>query len=290
MQQLKHAWLKLSQTQPLLETQCYRLLSAGDIQADIYGSVLWVYWYREAAPSATEQKEVFDFAESVQKTACIRHMLNRGTGVGGKETEGLFCSPTAPKEWTALENKIKYLLKQNSGFSPGLFLDQAENRDWVLKNSPVKRVLNLFSYTSGFSVAAALGKASEVTTVDVSASFLEWSKKNFELNLLQPRDYEFFCQDVMLFMTGAAKRKRKWDLIICDPPSFGRAKDSIWKIEKDLPELSEKMAECLSPQGQILFTCNYEKWTPQDVLKNLTMKFKPAKAQPIPMGYLLSSK
>lgn len=260
------------------------------IEADIYGEVLWIYWYREAPPTETEQRQLFDFGQSQQKKVCIRHMINRGQGVGGKEKEDLFCSADAPKEWTAFENGIQYLLKQNSGFSPGLFLDQRENRKWVLENSPTKRVLNLFSYTSGFSVAAAIGKAAEVTTVDVSASFLEWSKKNFELNLLNPKIYEFFCQDVMLFMNGAVKRQRKWDLIICDPPSFGRSKDSIWKIEKDLPELSEKMWACLSPKGQLLFTCNYEKWTPQDVLKNLVSKLKPGtfKVQPIPLGFLIS--
>jgi 23S rRNA (cytosine1962-C5)-methyltransferase len=137
----------------------------------------------------------------------------------------------------------------------------------VRHNSKSKKVLNLFSYTGGLSVNAALGQASEVTTVDVSNKFLNWSRENFKLNSLNPEKYEFFCQDSILFLKGAVKRNRKWDLIICDPPSFGRSKDGVWKLEQNISELAVLLMSCLSLKGRILFTCNLEKLSRSDLLK-----------------------
>jgi 23S rRNA (cytosine1962-C5)-methyltransferase len=277
---LQNAWNSLNNMYHLDANDCYRLIHdlKSEIQADVYGDVIWIYWYRETAPNETERKEVYDFATSIKKTSCIRHMVNRGYGVGGQETEKLFSATNAPTEWIATENnppyKVLYKLKQNAGFSPGLFLDQRENRTWVYQNSENKKVLNLFSYTSGFSVAAAAGGATQVTTVDASPSFLEWSKDNFKLNDLNPEIHEFFAQDTLLFLSGSLKRSRKWDLIICDPPSFGRTKTTVWKIEKDLPELASAMWKCLHVNGTILFTCNYEKWNLDDVIKSFTSKLK----------------
>lgn len=276
----QNAWLSLNSMYHIEATDCYRLIHdlKSEIQADIYGEVLWVYWYREIAPTKDQQKEISDFATSIKKTSCIRHMVNRGYGVGGKETEKLFAGTNTPTEWIAQENsppyKAQYKLKQNSGFSPGLFLDQRENRSWVFQNTENKKVLNLFSYTSGFSVAAALGKATQVTTVDASPSFLEWSKENFKLNGLTVDQHEFFAQDTLLFLGGSLKRNRKWDLIICDPPSFGRTKTTVWKIEKDLPELASAMWKCLNVNGTMVFTCNYEKWNLDEVIKSFTLKLK----------------
>ncbi|MBC7457961.1 MAG: class I SAM-dependent methyltransferase [Bdellovibrionaceae bacterium] len=274
------AWQSLNSIYYVGDNDCYRLIHnlKSEIQADIYGEVIWIYWYREAAPTEAQQKEISDFASSIKKSSCIRHMVNRGYGVGGQETEKLFSGVNAPTEWVAQENnppyQAKYKLKQNSGFSPGLFLDQRENRSWVYQNSANKKVLNLFSYTSGFSVAAALGQASQVTTVDASPSFLEWSKENFKLNSLNPDLHEFFGQDTLLFLGGSLKRNRKWDLVICDPPSFGRTKTTVWKIEKDLPELASAMWKCLNVGGIIVFTCNYEKWNLDEVIKSYTLKLK----------------
>jgi 23S rRNA (cytosine1962-C5)-methyltransferase len=251
------------------KNQCYRLLHdlKYDFQMDVYGETLWVYWYKGSPVTQNQIQIISDFSDSKKMNFVIRHMINRGVGVGGLEAENLIKSPDQLEKWTAKENQIQFQLRTNAGFSPGLFLDQSQNRKWVCENSSEKTVLNLFSYTSGFSLAAALGKALNVTTVDASSNFLNWSKENFILNGLNPDHYEFFSQDVLLFLTGAEKRKRTWDLIICDPPSFGRTKTTVWKIEKNLPELILKMWACLSDKGQILFTCNYEKWTLSDLEK-----------------------
>lgn len=283
---LNHSWQHIHSVMTLSENQCYRLIHdlKYGFQIDIYGSTLWVYWYQNSFISEAKIKIISDFSNLKKLNYVIRHMINRGAGVGGQETQNLIKSDHQPDHWTAFEHQIQYQLRTTAGFSPGLFLDQSQNRKWVFENSNSKKVLNLFSYTSGFSVSAALGKAHSVTTVDASSNFLNWSKENFKLNNLSPEKYEFFAQDTLLFLTGSAKRNRTWDLIICDPPSFGRTKNTLWKIEKNLPELILKMWACLNPTGRILFTCNYEKWTLLD-LENIfkkTLSLKKYKIKKLP--------
>lgn len=265
----------------LNKNSCYRLIHTEGLntRADIYGNHLWVYDYSERGLSTAETESIQQFANDNHLSSSIRHMIDRGAGVGGLEKSTLQTKATtndianniAPV-WQASEENMQFQLRTDSGFSPGLFLDQKENRKFVLKESFDKTVLNLFSYTAGFSVAAAKGEAKTVTTVDVSKKFLEWSKENFKLNHLDPAAFEFFAQDCLLFLKGSKKRNRTWDLIICDPPSFGRSENSVWKIEKNLSELAELIYTCLSLQGQILFTCNYEKWSRSQLIQEFTKK------------------
>ncbi len=260
------------------KNSCFRLIhTEGDtIRADVFGKHLWVYDYEPAGLSTLAVQKIQEFANDNQLSSSIRHMVDRGTGVGGLEKSTLH-SLDMPTSWNASESSITYVLKTDAGFSPGLFLDQKENRTFVQNNAAGKKILNLFSYTGGFSVAAALGNASQVTTVDVSKKFLEWSKDNFKQNHIPSENHEFFAQDCLLFLKGAKKRERVWDLIICDPPSFGRSQDGVWNIEKNLPDLAELLWACLADNGQILFTCNYEKWTRNQLLQEFVKKLPKTK-------------
>ncbi|MFZ3231033.1 MAG: pseudouridine synthase [Pseudobdellovibrio sp.] len=258
------------------KNESFRLLQNDSykIRADVYGIYLWVYDYSEAGLNEFELKNLQEFALEKKLQLIVRHMLDRGQGVGGLEKSTLLTPPTVTS-WVADEENVHYQLRTDSGFSPGLFLDQHENRKWVALQSPHKTVLNLFSYTSGFSVVAALAKAKKVTSVDASKKFLEWSKENFKLNQLAPESSEFFAQDCLVFLNGSKKRNRKWDLIICDPPSFGRSQDAVWKIERNIFELAELLWNCLEINGQILFTCNFEKWTRKELVQNFTKNLPP---------------
>lgn len=258
----------------IAEGESYRLLhtESDESRADVFGDRLWIYDYSQKGLTTEAHQQVKDFAAAHKLTPIVRHMLNRGEGVGGLEQSTLEAQSTA--SWTASEEGVHYLFKTDAGFSPGLFLDQRQNRIWLRSQAKDKSILNLFSYTSGFSVNAALGGAQAVTTVDVSKKFLEWSRENFKLNGLESEKYEFFAQDTLLFLKGSVKRARRWDLIVCDPPSFGRSKDSVWKLEQNLPELAELLWNCLNKKGQILFTCNLEKRTRDEVIQLFTRKLK----------------
>lgn len=273
---LQACWEKRNSFYEIPESESLRLVHTESerIRVDCFADHLWVYDYTDSGLTEVEKESVRKFSDAHGLKLIVRRMLDRGAGVGGLEKKTLEASQTTAESWVAQEENINYVLKTNSGFSPGVFLDQRENRRWIRTQANNKNVLNLFSYTSGFSVAAVLGGAGKVTTVDVSAKFLNWSRENFAANNINDKLHEFFAQDCLLFLKGSIKRGRQWDLIICDPPTFGRSKDSVWKIERDLPELAELMLNCLSKNGNILFTCNYEKMNRDEMLKLFSQKIR----------------
>lgn len=285
----KRQWLLNVMSNP---EECFRL-SHQDIDSyrvDMFGGYLWFYWYRDSDPAPKDLERFERVATRFTKKYYVRKMLNRGEDPNAQ----LLWPAKEHDRWIASENTVKFECRNDTGLSPGLFLDQRENRKWVREHSKDKAVLNLFSYTGGFSVNAALGGAKEVVTVDVSNNFLEWSKKNFEVNGLEipkPEEagqqrpkldfksmmsdekqkpiYEFWNQDAILFLRGTARRKRKFDLIVCDPPSFGRSKNGTFSISKNYEELIVNCLYCLGKGGLLLFCTNYEKWTQADLVKNI---------------------
>ncbi len=276
------------------ENSCYRLshTESKDFTIDIYGNTAWVNWYNESAPNSQHLEIFSSFFKSINKSLFIRHMVDRGKNPNTDTSWGFGdINPV----WQASENNMQYELRTQQGLSAGLFLDQKNNRKWVSSQSQGLKVLNLFAYTCGFSLAAAIGGAKEVCSVDASQNFLEWGKKNFVINNLDPAKYEFWSQDCLLFLKGTQKRGRKFDLIIVDPPSFGRSKDALFRLEKDWQSLLDQCLHCLSNKGRILFTTNFEKWTFEDFLKKMNLWAKQNKlllqAAPVPeLDYELSSK
>ncbi len=120
------------------------------------------------------------------------------------------------------------LFKENGSFfasnirdaaKTGFFLDQRDNRKLISQFSKNRSVLNLFSYTGGFSIFAAHGGASEVTSVDIAKAAIEASNRNFEVNELKTK-HNAIAEDAFLFIDERIKNKEKWDLVITDPPSF----------------------------------------------------------------------
>lgn len=284
----KRHWLLDFKSKP---QECFRL-SHQDIDSyrvDMFGDYLWVYWYNDSDPTQKDLDRFQRIAARFSKKYFVRKMLNRGEDPNAQ----LLWPEAQSTRWIACENAVKFECRNDTGLSPGLFLDQRENRRWVREHSQGKCVLNLFSYTGGFSVNAALGGAKEVVTVDISGNFIEWSKTNFEVNglTLTPPDeiaagpkmdfksmmsdhapkprYEFWLQDSLVFLKGTVRRKRKFDLIICDPPSFGRSKSGTFSISKNYEELLMNCLACLGKGGLLMFCTNYEKWTHADLVKNI---------------------
>jgi 23S rRNA (cytosine1962-C5)-methyltransferase len=230
-----------------------------NVRIDFLGSHLWIYWYHDTEPSATDIARFEIISSMLSAPFVIRRMKNRGSDPNTNNIwEG---SNSFPEQWLAKEGNLQFQFYKNRGLSPGLFLDQRRNREWIYQNAENKSVLNLFAYSCGFSVAAAAGGATEVCSVDVSSDFLNWGKENFELNNLPSANFEFFKQDSILFLEACLKRQRKFDIIICDPPTFGRHKGGIFKLEKDWKALLQKVANCLQPKGVILFSTNLENWS-----------------------------
>jgi 23S rRNA (cytosine1962-C5)-methyltransferase len=239
--------------------------SEGDpLRAEQLGPVHWLSWYSDTEPSPTDLDRVRRLTETLGWRQWVLQLRGNRGRAPNEERRYLGPEPV-PERWQGTElSRVRYEFRADQGLSPGLFLDQRRNRAWVLHNAQGLRVLNLFCYTGGFSVCAALGGAERVVSVDVSKPFLEWSKTNFVCNGLCTEGHEFRAMDSRDYLEWARKKNITFDLVICDPPSFGRSKSGVFTMEKDFARLFEMLLDVTAPQGRILFSSNYERWSLED--------------------------
>jgi 23S rRNA (cytosine1962-C5)-methyltransferase len=183
-----------------------------------------------------------------------------------RRAEAVELAPTAPTHGAAApaplevhEGPLKILTELGDGLSTGLFIDQRDNRARISELSRDKQVLNLFSYTCSFSVAAALGGAARVTSVDLSGRSLERGKLNFGASGLAAERHEFVQSDAVRFVRGAVKHGRRFDVIVLDPPSFATVGKATFRFERDITGLMADCLKLLSPTGQLLCVTNHKR-------------------------------
>lgn len=253
--------------------QCYRLVhNKNDFKdlsftIDQFGENLILSSYTEDW-TETDQQTFLYYANYMEKPIFVRLMHNRGKDAIHKSQFQILpdiVAKTLETVWVANEAATKYEMRSDSGQSFGLFLDQRLQRSWVKQNANEKSVLNLFAYTCGFSVVAALGGAREVTSVDTNKNVLNWGRRNFEINQLNTEQHKFFCRDSVAYLEQCLSKNTKFDLIICDPPSFSRGDKGVFKIENSLETLLRSCLSCLSDQGDLLFSTNFENFVVDDI-------------------------
>ena len=158
-----------------------------------------------------------------------------------------------PKDRRVLEEGATFVVDLANAQKGGLFLDQRENRLRVAALARGKSVLNLFGYTGGFSVHAAIAGARRTDTVDIAAPAIVAARRNFEANGLFLDDgganAGFYAQDAFEFLTQAAKRSDRWDIVISDPPSFAPRKDAVPAARKAYERLHRLAATVVEPGG-----------------------------------------
>ncbi|HEY2367006.1 MAG TPA: class I SAM-dependent methyltransferase [Polyangiaceae bacterium] len=157
------------------------------------------------------------------------------------------------------EEGLPYLVRLDDGLATGFYADQRKNRRRVRAVSGGARVLNLFSYTCAFSVAADAGGAARVVSVDASASFLERGRENVIHAGLDLAKHEFVAQDAKAWLDRAVRKKEQFDLIILDPPSYGTAGGKRFAIASDFVPLCSLAMRLLAPRGQMLASINHRK-------------------------------
>ena len=156
----------------------------------------------------------------------------------------------------------RFEIRPGNGLSVGLYLDARDARDAVQRTaSSAGRMLNLFAYTCGFGVAAALGGAEETVNVDVSRKVLDWGAANYELNQLPPERAKFIADDSFAVLKRLAKRGERFDLIVLDPPSFSSTGRSRFSAKTDYGELARSTFELLAPGGTFFPCLNLADWT-----------------------------
>jgi len=174
----------------------------------------------------------------------------------------------APDRFTIRENGVNFELSFNEGYSVGLFLDQRDNRRRLLVNHVAAdfplfsdsaagcEVLNIFAYTCGFSVCAALGGA-RTTSLDLSKKYLEWGKRNFSLNGIDSAQHDFIYGDAFDWLKRLAKKGRKFGVVLLDPPTFSQSKEhGVFRAEKDYGKLIAAALPILKSGGVLFASTN----------------------------------
>ncbi|MDP2549140.1 class I SAM-dependent methyltransferase [Oceanobacter sp. 4_MG-2023] len=216
------------------------------INIDWYAPLLLVTVYREPADGWIEQLSRWLIATLPQAEVI---------GIQYR------CRPMAPMEAVVgelpsrlevTEHGLRYELSFGQFQNTGLFLDMANGRHWVMEHSAGKRVLNLFAYTCGFSVAAVAGGAQRVVNVDMSRRALAIGRENHRLNGHDLGGVVFEGVDIFRSF-GRLKKHGPYDLVIADPPTF--QKGSV-DIRKDYPRLLRRLREMLAPSAELLLCLN----------------------------------
>jgi 23S rRNA (cytosine1962-C5)-methyltransferase len=187
-----------------------------------------------------------------------------------------------PETWTIEVDGTKFQLSSTDFGHLGIFPEQRDQwrriRETCAEYSKCHgrpaRVLNLFAYSGGSTLAAALAGA-EVCHVDASKGMVDWARKNAALNGLEEKPVRWIVDDVTKFLERELRRERQYDLLILDPPSYGRgAKGEVFKIENDLPPLLSLLGKLMSPQPLgVLLSCHTPELTPISLHHMLLQQF-----------------
>ena len=178
-------------------------------------------------------------------------------------------------DFVITENGRKFWVNLDKYLDTGLFLDHRNTRKKVGETSAGKRFLNLFSYTGSFTVYAVTGGAVSSETVDLSNTYLEWAKRNFELNGIDPEQHKIVRADVFQYLQNAADEGKKFDLIVMDPPSFSNSKKmlDILVIQRDHKKLIDGAMNLLASDGILYFSNNLRSFVLDDsVAEQYTVK------------------
>ena len=154
-------------------------------------------------------------------------------------------------EREVLENGVRFIVDLAHAQKGGLFIDQRENRVRVAGRARGKSVLDLFGYTGGFALHAAVAGARSTDTVDMARPAVEAARRNFELNNLPMGRARFHALDVFAFLMAAMERGDRWDIVISDPPSFAAKEDAVPAARRAYQRL-HKLAAAVTAQGGLL--------------------------------------
>jgi len=234
------------------------------VVVDVYGGHVSL-----SVDSDEAEARAQELAELLVEFGALGVYLKRRVRKDLRRVEHDALAPHAPvvgreaRELVVDEGGLKVNIELGDGLSTGLFVDQRENRRRVRELARGGEVLNLFAYTCSFSVAAALGGATKVTSVDTSARALARGVENFRINGLEPERHGFVREDALLFLKRAARRGARFDLVVLDPPSFStRTGAKAWSFARDYAELAGAALAVVKSSGSLLAVTNHRKTRP----------------------------
>ena len=242
----------------------------GGLTVDLYGDYAVFSWYnsyvyqiRKVISEAFRQ--VFPEVLGAYEKIRFKGLDYESAHVYGQE---------APEFFTVLENGVLYQVFMNDGLMTGIFLDQHEVRGSLVDGLAMgKSLLNMFSYTAAFSVAAAMGGASQTTSVDLAKRSRELSQAHFQANGISTDDHRFVVMDVFEYFKYAKRKGLTYDVIVLDPPSFARNKKQTFSVAKDYHKLISQSLEILNPGGIIIASTNAANVSRQKFIEQIDKGF-----------------
>ncbi|MDX5407111.1 MAG: bifunctional 23S rRNA (guanine(2069)-N(7))-methyltransferase RlmK/23S rRNA (guanine(2445)-N(2))-methyltransferase RlmL [Chromatiaceae bacterium] len=271
---------------------CYRLYDADipeyNVAVDWYDGEVVVHEY--AAPGTVDeqvsQKRLFDVVNQVPQVLGISSdkmvLKVREKQKGTSQYQAL---NKAGQYKEVSEYGAKFLVNLRDYLDTGLFLDHRITRHMIQQQSKGKTVLNLFAYTGSASVHAAIGGAASVTTVDMSNTYLDWAKRNFAINGLTGKQYQFEQADCLQWLSRC---RNQFDLIFVDPPTFSNSKrmQDSWDVQRDHVKLLNMLTQRLTPGGKVIFSNNKRRFKiDQQALNDAGWQVKDISAATLPEDF-----
>ena len=228
---------------------------------DVYGGQIHLQEYDTGWLMQPEEYETW-LSEVLEAVAFITgfapadiHLKRRERQKGTQQYEK---TGKAGEDFIVHEHGRRFWVNLEKYLDTGLFLDHRNTRQRVGEMAAGKRFLNLFAYTGSFSVYAATGGAAASETVDLSNTYLDWARRNFELNGIDEARHQIVRADVFQYLQAAAQAGKTFDLIVMDPPSFSNSKKmlDILDIQRDHQKLIDGAMALLASDGLLFFSNN----------------------------------
>ena len=262
----------------LSDSTAYRLVNAeGDglpgLTVDRYGDHLMLQLY-----SAAWRPHLKLITQILQELLAPQGIYEKNRPQKTRELEAvsdsknygkLLAGKTAPQRLEVRENGLTFLVSLEQGLNTGLFLDQRCNRRDLMRRVKGKRVLNLFSYTGAFSVAAAAAGAAQVTSVDASSGYTDWARSNFTINRINQKQHEFIVGDCLTALGKWRQSGERFDVILMDPPSFSTTTKNRFTTRGGTSDLVAAALHLLNNNGLLITSSNHQKVDTAEYLKEL---------------------
>lgn len=227
----------------------------GGLTIDFFNGFYMVSWYSEGI--YTFRDDVYDALKKAVNTRGVYEKLRFSTNGQYIEQNDFVSGEKGEFPLIVMENGMNFAVDLNDGAMTGIFLDQRNVRKALRDNySMDKTVLNTFSYTGAFSVAAALGGAAGTTSVDLAKRSLSKTIEQFSVNGIDFESQDIKVMNVFEYFSYAARKGLKFDVVVLDPPSFARTKKMTFSTAKDYPKLLGDALAITNDNGVIIASTN----------------------------------
>ncbi len=265
---------------------CYRIYDADmpeysfaiDRYAEADGARVWLYVQEYAAPKTVDpnaaQRRRNEALAALPGATGVPpaniHLRQRRRTTRGEQYEKL----GSQGDFRLVEEGgLRFWVNFTDYLDTGLFLDHRITRQRLREAAARKRFLNLFAYTGSATVYAAAGRARETTTVDMSATYLDWARRNLAVNGFSGREHAYVQEDCIAWLKTAVAERREFDLVFLDPPTFSNSKrmTDIFDVQRDHAEMIDRCMALLAPGGKLVFSNNAQKF---EMDADITRRYK----------------